>query len=91
MKAEDTDNIAPPDILQIIEHNEPAKVGALIVVSWKETWGVHGLLKTDGAPQPISVPWSHVEPTGGKAVIDGAGKRYAPAEPTLKQDRKSVV
>ncbi len=70
--------VGQQSIVQIVQHNEPAMVGAFMVVSEVLTWGVSGSVKTDGPPQPQSLPWSHVEPTGGMAVIDAGGKRYAP-------------
>lgn len=70
-------------IVQIVEHNEPAMIGHFMEVTDVLSWGVVGKVKTDGVPQPQRLPWSHVEPTGGMAVIDAAGKRYDAPEATL--------
>jgi hypothetical protein len=61
--------------------------GILAEVSEKHTWGVVGTIRTIGVGSSLSIqrlPWSLIEPTGGKIVFNTEGKRVGDAEPMQK-------
>lgn len=76
-------------VIQISPEGDPeafnkAFRGSLAVVDKKESWGVVVSVIWGGLSYPTRLTWSHIEPTGGRAVWDADGKRLRPPASTTK-------
>lgn len=70
------EKVKPGDIVQIMQNDDRGFRGVLLIVSQVHSWGVQGYAIIPGSgskPAPFSPPWSLIEPTGGRALLDHEG------------------
>lgn len=68
--------IRPGDIYQITHQDDRGFRGCMLVVERLETWGLTGWVQVAGGQLAFyGQVWSHIEPTGGRAVFGKDGQR----------------
>jgi len=79
MRAEEGRKLQRGDIVQISHQDDRGFRGCFMVIHEILGWGAQGWVPVAGAgsnPALYGLPWSHIEPTGGRAIYHpGTGEK----------------